>query len=241
MSKHRTLSLIAAFSLASTASAITWDFTAPDFSDGTLSGQDGFAFIFGTDPIFTVDTSGGGSFTKTAAGGAVRQAFSASDLGATFDNTSSIITYTFDFDTGSSGGGFNNNISFSLGSWRFGTTEDVRLTFRDDRILTYEDSTGFNGGSAVFIENGNNIVSATLNYSTDTYTVTVNGSGYASGSFKAGSEQAARFRIDAGSSATDLVFNSISVEAVPESSSYALIAGFLGLSWVMLRRRPALS
>lgn len=232
------LSTLTALALVCTtlpSQAILIDFTTGDgYANGDLNGQDGWGFIFGTDPVLTVADAGGAGELFPTNSGALSRSFSDAELGTTFDPNASIVTYSFTFEYTSQDalGTSTSAFQFRMGG-PFGN-EDLRVVLRFDGLPEIIGGSGSGFVFPVYALNTEHTITATLNYATDTYEITgVGATPLSSGNLLAGA-RLPLLRID-GNDFSGLSLKSLEVTAIPEPTSAALLLGSLSL--LAYRRR----
>lgn len=246
--KNLTFAAFAICSLTGNLDAITVDFTTGEgYADGDINGQENWSRVFGPEPLINVDTSGSGSFAQADTGGAVSRTFTDMEVGGVFDNSSSVITYEFviTHNTLTDSPTFNG-MAWGIGDSIFtGSQKDLAINFRDDGRIAIEDGVlsgndTLLGGFSVIPASTPVTVSLTIDWSTSTYTASRSDTGatFTDNPFVkgVGGNGGHYIRIDS-TAVMDASFDTFSISAVPEPSSYALIVGTLALGWIVARRR----
>ncbi len=231
--------------LTSTASAATLvDFSAAEgFTTGNLQGQEDWNFVFGQNPsAFSVDTSGSGTmdFSTTTGSGALRRTFTAGEAGEVFNPTSTIVTYAFVIDD-ITPGSFNNGMTFSIGG--AGAGADVALNFRGDGFLTVND--GITTGNARILGGFDALdpgttITITLDFDTTTFDIVRSdtGASFINRAFATDGSTPYELRLDGASGANlPISFDSVSIAAVPEPTSAAMLLSALSLLALRSRGR----
>ncbi len=238
MHKFLTSTLAAVALTAAHSHALLIDFTAAEgYADGDVNGQEGWARVFGPEPLFEVsDAATSGVLAPVATGGAVFRNFSDAELGGTFDNSSSLVEYSMTYELiGPTGGPFNQNVVLRIGA-PFGS-ESVSFTFRQDGFVSYTDGDGFVGGPG--IGTGTHTLTGQIDYATNTYSAFIDGTElftpFTRSIANAGTATAV-LRLDAGGTLATINIDSVGL-AIPEPTSAALMLGAVGL--LALRRRRA--
>ncbi len=218
--------------------AILIDFTTGGgYADGDLRGQDGWGFIFGTDPVLTVaDAGGAGELfpTNTPGQGALSRTFSDAELGTAFDPNASIVTYSFVFEYTSLATLGTSTSAFQFRMGGAGGDEDLRVNLRFDGLPEIVSGDGSGFVFPVYAINTEQTITAVLDYATGTYEITgVGATPLSSGNLLAGAKLPV-LRIDANNYA-DISLKSLEVTAVPEPTTAALMLGSIAL--LAYRRR----
>lgn len=192
---------------------------------------------------------------------------SSTDLGGTFSNTSSQLSFSFEYaEVGSTSGATTSLLRLSFGNSGTPTTQ---IEFLSNGTIDFETNNGSpttgyvtsNGSASTSSSNGNDLIvgnsvwatlSGTLNYATDTYTLSVNGVAQQFSTYGTNIPFANTTPADMTSalnlrdfySSTSLVptaLDNISVALVPEPGIESLLfpaAGiFLAMALTDLRRR----
>lgn len=263
--KHKNLTIAClAISLPLAAGAATIDFEAGSgYSLGDLAGQPSsgtqWAMTNGGGNIVNVasgiGTAGSNGITGTATGGGSNFVYygyntSNADLGFTFDSTSSVINYSFDWQpTQAMDGGTGDEIfRLTIGSSsNIGGSAAANLTIRASGRLI-----GLDGGTnravdGLFTLNTYSNISGTIDYGSNTYTVfvdntqqftSVNGGNLA---FNNIASDNAFIRIGNlnGASTTGQyrTWTADNISVIPEPGAFALLGGLFVLGTVALRRR----
>lgn len=215
--------------------------TAQGFTTGNLQGQEDWNFVFGQNPsAFTVDTSGSGTmdFSTTTGAGALRRTFTDVEAGEVFNPTSTVVTYAFVIDD-ITPGSFNNGMTFGIGG--AGGGSDVALNFRGDGFLTVND--GITTGNARILGGFDALdpgttITISLDYATTTFDIVRSdtGASFINRAFATDGSTPYELRLDgAGGANLPISFDSISIAAVPEPTSAAMLLGAAGL--LAFRRR----
>lgn len=216
------------------------DFSSGEgYANGNLDGQNGWARIFGPDPLFNVDaTNGELEIDCTATGGGIRQVVSDAELGGTFDDASSVLNFSVSYTLDATSGGFNNHLQVWHGT-NF-TTPSFQLYLREDGFVSLGASSFIAGTN---LGTGTHTISGIVDYANDTVNFVANGSAQLFGgdvAFTAGAEQVNTIRVagpvNALSSTENLTINSISVAVIPEPSTL-LLMGLAGIGALFASRR----
>lgn len=235
--------------MGSSLSAVIIDFTSAEgFTNGNASGQVSWVETtnLGLAAPFTIqDAAGAGDLVPTADGIAhISRSFTNGELGGTFDNTSSIISFDIKYRYSSvSSLGTGSETIFRLGD-NGSSTGDFELWLGQDGVAevvgsSLSDPSGSIHGSTQSSINTTYSLSGTVDYATDTFNVTSSlGGGSISGSFIPGSPEVSAINLDSSNNfATGLIIESITYSLVPEPTSSALLLIGAGALLAFSRRR----
>lgn len=247
------------FALPLPAKALLIDFNA--YTAGSaLTGQPATGTQWsggGSDFLITAGaglTASNAVVTATKASSLSDSRFSPSNLDLPgFNGTSSILNVAFQFRFVTAPDASTSTVAaIQFGYDGSDATTAARF------YITSEGRLGFNNGATAVLVSNLDIndtttwttVAASLNFATQTYTFSVNGTSYSTGggtsvfSFR-GLTDAADLRLtNVGSvSSKSIAFDNISLVVVPEPSSagFVILTGFAGLIFVIMRRRGSLS
>lgn len=208
-----------------TTSNTTLTYARVGTQGGSIAAQNPSAFGAGASAVITGPTGGSLNGLGVASG---------LDFG-----TNTEISFATDFRLSASAG----TVVFGLGS---GTAFTGNSTFTTNDGLFWLQANGLDfqrreGGSWVGVEtlalNTNYSLLVEANLTSQTMTISLNGTAVASDvALTTPGINPDGFRIYS-VNGSNVQLDNISLTAVPEPGSFALIAGLLGLTWVMLRRR----
>lgn len=217
----------------------TIDFTS--YSDGDLNGQDGWSGGVG---VYNVNTAVGGLNLGGSLGNLSRT-FSTAELGAAFDPNSSVVTYTMNYTINAAGGGsWPYSVSLGVGNYLDSGSSNVGFVIFDtgwnsvrEHVGSPASSTNDYGTLAAASFGVESTLSMTIDYGAGTVTGSRSDTGASfSGTFTQQNDFGDTLYL-ASNGPLDVVVHSVSVSAVPEPGTYALILGVLAVGFVAYRRR----
>lgn len=199
--------------------------------------------VGGTNGIAGMGTGGGSNF--------VYYGFNTTnaDLGIVFDANSSVLEYSFQWRPTQAldGGAADNIFQFAIGSdQNAAQSAALSLTIRASGRLVALDGSTNRPVDGLFTLNEYTLISGTVDYSTNTYTVFADGNQLFASinggnlGFNNAASDNAFLRIgnlNGGNAANYRSWNADNITVIPEPSTYAALFGLLAIGLVILRRR----